>query len=518
MVARAVLVLGPLVCAWAQLEPFSQSRALIGDAAAPVLVVVFGLALIGPARGRPGESSRQDHGVAAWVRLAAEKPGVVAILVLAALLGNAPLGALNPAILLTGIACLAAGACRRITGGGDDFAARLDVLGGIALLAAAITFANLADRFHLPIDGSIGWLGFAVLPLCLLLLLRSRSVNPLDGGSSSIWSRGRLVLTYPTLFLMVTPVVIEIPRDLDFTVYAGLPATWLALTAVGMLVRTAAARCGRLVEHSGAISLGRRITIPTQAWCWILAVQLAARMAHSWGSLGTFVLATALLVVTIGFGVELGHRERDAGPTRSLPWLERALIPLLAPTLAFAILHTATIHASWNTDVASRGQVALLLEALPVPLLGAALVVAFAIDRASGRPAHAAIAALGLALFGGCLMTFVDPVRFEPFIAWFGTPEQIAYLGQRDVYGPITVLVAVSTAICVLRIVAAARGRRPSLLVLVVPVLGAFAAACMPSSAAGPTAATWTAIVGLGAWLPFEAWSALRTTRSVTTA
>ena len=190
------------------------------------------------------------------------------------------------------------------------------------------------------------------------------------------------------------------------------------------------------------------------------------------------------------------------------------MIPLLAPTLAFAILHTVTSHRGWSADVAPRGQVALLLEALPVPLLGAALVVAFAIDRASGRPAHAAVATLGLALLGGCLLTFVDPVRFEPFIAWFGTPRQIEYLSARDVYGPVALLVAMSTGICVLRLVAAARGRRPSLHLLIVPVAVAFAVACTRAPFVGPTAATWTAIVGLGAWLPLEAWLAMRPSTS----
>jgi hypothetical protein len=158
----------------------------------------------------------------------------------------------------------------------------------------------------------------------------------------------------------------------------------------------------------------------------------------------------------------------------------------------------------WQDTILPRGQAASLFEALPVPMLGAAFVVAYALYLASLRRAHVAVAVLGVAVLGLCVMTLYSPIRYEPIVAWFGTPTEIEHAGLRGIYAPVALLVGLATALTVVRILGAAQGRRPSLLILVVPIAAGFAWASRSAPVDGPVAATWAAVFGCAIWLAVE--------------
>lgn len=233
----------------------------------------------------------------------------------------------------------------------------------------------------------------------------------------------------------------------------------------------------------------------------LLALGVGATFDSFW-----FVLATMLFLgVAVAREEALSFRGAQVRPGPTVARVIFGLLPLLTPALAFVVIRHLDPPNAWRAVLATRGQIALVVETLPVPLLGAALLVAWQLDvlrtgRASSLPAW-----IGVLLLVACAANValvpdfgqrwvIAPAGASPFLA--DAIERS--LPAEELYGAgaCLVLAAALYTIFRLRVLDRSAGVRAWIPPIVLAgAHAALAAAWVPRH--GPVAALWAGVVSV---------------------
>lgn len=565
--SRLVLIVGPVWCLWGLGHPIGN-RAWSGDGAGPLLCIVFWLAMSGIARrasfDRSGEwrlalgttvlatlSNWEWPDLNLWILcpglawtaflFAREHPlarepeprrrlriaVTVAIVVSALVVAQPPLGGLGDhevplfakIILVTAVVGLLAGVgillarphprlaklARRILGRPDStWAPQLLVYGGVFLIGAF----ERGTGAKWP-----GWIEFLFFAP-LVLLAGAGLVLP---GESS--ARG-LPLRSPVLqkgsaiagLLLAACIVWLTPDSAQYSTgmfgqarFYGVPFILLLYAGLAATLRLS----------------GRWLVRRSPAEGWVAGSGNVLRSIRLWHLIVMHANVTPLPEWAIGYFAGVLVLAAFATATEEVAMrgarLSLALAPLLLPLLCFACLRQLDTPPEWRVIVAPRGQIGAISELLPIPLLGAALVVAWQLD-ALRTPAKSAIAGwLGLMLLAVCVASHESLPDWgqRKFFAPVGSTDFLTALAERNLpvqglWSATASLILAGALYAVLRLRLAVTTIWP--LVLLAAIAGIISAIEVPEH--GPAAALWAGVIATPIAAGAEWLAALRRPRA----
>jgi hypothetical protein len=487
-ISRLVLPLGTALCLWVQLSPFGWTRRLQGVAVGPGLAAVFLLALAWVHRRTNERADRLAfEGAGDLVRLAGRATPLCFVVLALALcsISGPQLSLLWPASFALG--WLATGRTFVRVERADGDAPRAALVTGV--IAAVVSCALLVVTRAPTLGGTSVWTPVAVLPLAVVVAVDVLAPHaPEEKGLRILWKAFAYLTGGLYLFLaLLGGGLAELPQDLDYAEFLGLPFCAVALWLIGTWARRVAAALGRLDESTGNVRVFGPVMLGTRTWQFVLAAQLAYNLV---GGL-YWPLVAAVLLVGFGTLARLELRASSRFDPTELGW---ALVPWLAPLVAFAALHLCSAPDEWTSKIASHGQVAALFEALPVPLLGAALLCAWRLDRNLWAGAFG-LTFLGVSVAAALAPESVDLLRG---VRWLGEARFITQLEAKGLAahgflaGGAGLGIAVVASVFA-RLRALERNARVLRWPLAVGASTTLAASLLTVPSAGPVAVLWAA-------------------------
>jgi hypothetical protein len=202
-----------------------------------------------------------------------------------------------------------------------------------------------------------------------------------------------------------------------------LLCTLAGYTVLGLAVRKAELhrRMGRWLEPFVPVVAGLLLFLLLNVLIeWVGLGELLKPFHENLRSTAVFIGLAAFVALLLGSllrrrGGEtpLGTDERFVPAPADMGWV---LMPMLAPVGAFACLHFLGMEPWWEGAMPSHGQVGLLLHAMLIPLLPAALLGAWQLDRRGGRQGWVGIPVLVLGAMAAWIV-------FGPELLWRLHPQ-----------------------------------------------------------------------------------------------